>query len=65
MATKYREPAVKTPTTEQLTEIASQLGFDLGPAEIQEYKGNNLLICSQRNEFNKATETEVRLSSVK
>lgn len=43
METKYKEPAVKTPTTAQLTEIASQLGFDLGPAEIQEYKGINCL----------------------
>jgi len=36
METKYKEPAVKTPSTAQLTEIASQLGFDLGPTEIQQ-----------------------------
>ena len=59
METDYKEPAVKTPTTVQLTEIASQLGFDLGPAEIQEYKGMN---C---NEFKMQLDCEVRLSSVK
>lgn len=32
METKYKEPAVKTPSTAQLTEIALQLGFDLDPA---------------------------------
>jgi len=51
MEPKYKEPAVKTPTAAQLTEIASQLGFDLGPAEIQEYKeviSESLLATYQR-----------------
>lgn len=39
MESTYEETAVKTPSTQQLTEIASQLGYDLGPAEIQQYKG--------------------------
>ena len=43
METKYKEPAVKTPSTAQLTEIALQLGFDLGPTEIRQYEGMNEL----------------------
>lgn len=39
----YKEAAVKTPSTAQLTEITSQLGFDLGPTEIQQYEGINEL----------------------
>jgi len=64
MEPKYKEPAVKTPTAAQLTEIASQLGFDLGPAEIQEYKGMDCQFLTKWI-HNQATEAEVRLSSVK
>ena len=39
MASIYKETAVKSPTNAQISEIACQLGYDLGTAEIQEYKG--------------------------
>jgi len=46
MEPMYKEAAVKTPTAAKLTEIASQLGFDLGPAEIQEYTGMDYLFLT-------------------
>lgn len=44
MKSIHKEKVVKPPSTAQLTEIASQLGYDLGTAEIQEYKGQYLFV---------------------
>lgn len=39
MKSTYKEKVVKPPSTAQLTKIATELGYDLGQDEIQEYKG--------------------------
>lgn len=39
MKSTYKEKVVKPPSTAQLTKIAAELGYDLGGADIQEFKG--------------------------
>ncbi|PFX15990.1 Amidase [Stylophora pistillata] len=51
MKSTYKEKVVKPPSTAQLTKIAAELGYDLGGADIQEFKDvidDSLLATYQR-----------------
>ena len=42
----YKEPAVRAPTLQYLSEIARGLGFDMEESELMEYRGK--IACTNR-----------------